>query len=125
MAVDQGPPPSHPSHWWNGCIARLLPNLRFFCIGVLGFRRTSLKKKRGQHNVNCHLKKLALPIFKDSFPKISTSQIGSEADRRLVVQPILFVGILPPDHRLSSDRTQENQGQNQGQAVVPNDLEKG
>jgi hypothetical protein len=47
----------------------------FFSLKLLRLRGTLLIQEGGQQNVHPHLKKLALPVFKDCFDKVTASEI--------------------------------------------------
>src|SRR5690606_18861654 len=100
---------------------RRLPDpllLRLFLVRVTRFRRTALKEPCRQHDIDPHLQKLALPVFKKCGEKLSAYQILQEGQRDLSVFCKLFVVACKACRRHAEDRYAEQDGERNRQSVV-------
>jgi hypothetical protein len=63
-------------------------------IGISGIRRTPLVEKGGEHHVEAHLQKLALPVLEDGLYEVAASQVLDVANR---LSPVLLLGAVVGD----------------------------
>jgi hypothetical protein len=87
-------------------------------------RRPLLNEARRQQHEYGHLQELALPIFEERLPDVTSGEIGGHGDRCLSMLRLFIVVLGEPGQELAHQKQHEQGHQHQRQRAIANPLHR-